>query len=159
MSLRPTEPLSSLHPIGAFNSGVEVLDRWLQIRGLPNQAAGFARTFVLLEGDALVGYYALAAGSVGHEGAIGRLRRNGPDPVPMVVLARLAVAADRQGTGIGAVLVKDALRRTSQAAELIGIRGVLAHAKSAAARDFYLALGFGPSPVDPMTLMTGIRGL
>jgi predicted N-acetyltransferase YhbS len=101
----------------------------------------------------VVGYYALAAGSVDVANAPGRFRRNMPDPVPVVLLGRLAVDVTQRGRGLGRLLVRDAGQRVLQAADVVGIRGILVHAISEEARRFYQAVGFEPSPLDAMTLM------
>jgi len=100
-----------------------------------------------------VAYYALASGVIAVDSAPGRFRRNMPNPIPVAVLARLAVERRRQGQGVGRALFRDAAIRVAQAADVIGIRGILVHAVSEEARNFYLNLGFDPSPSEPMTLM------
>ncbi|MCG5526171.1 GNAT family N-acetyltransferase [Ectothiorhodospira haloalkaliphila] len=104
-------------------------------------------------------YYALASSAVAADEATGRLRRNMPDPVPVVVLGRLAVDQSLRGQGVGRALVRDACIRVVTAAETIGIRGVLVHALSPQARAFYERVGFEPSPLDPMTLMVNLADL
>ena len=151
MALSVPEPLGTQHQIGDFNSGVASLDDWLKRRALANQASGAARTFVVCEANKIVGYYALASGAVSVAVAPGRFRRNMPDPIPVAVLARLAV--DRAHQGLGRALVRDGARRVVHAADAIGIRGILVHAISGEAKAFYLGLGFDPSPIEPMTLM------
>ena len=153
MPLSAPQPLAAHHQIGEFASGVVSLDDWLNRRALANQASGASRTFVVCEADKVVGYYALASGAVTVVTAAGRFRRNMPDPIPVVVLARLAVDRAHQGHGLGRALFRDAARRVVHAADAIGIRGILVHAISNDARGFYLALGFEPSPIEPMTLM------
>ena len=153
VALSAPEPISTRHQIGDFSSGVASLDEWLKRRALANQASGAARTFVVCDADKVVGYYALAAGAVNVAAAPGRFRRNMPDPIPVVVLARLAVDRTYQGRGLGRALVRDAARRVVHAADVIGIRGILAHAISKEAKAFYLSLGFDPSPIESMTLM------
>lgn len=101
----------------------------------------------------MVGYYALAAGSVDVANAPGRFRRNMPDPVPVVILGRLAIDVTQRGRGLGRLLVRDAGQRVLQAADVVGIRGILVHAISEEAVQFYQAVGFEPSPLDAMTLM------
>lgn len=137
----------------AFCCGVESLDVWLKRRALSNQRSGASRTFVVCEGCRVFAYYALAASAVGADMATGRLRRNMPDPIPVVVLGRLAVDQTLQGRGIGRALVRDACLRVMAAADAIGIRGMLVHALSPQARAFYECVGFEPSPLEPMTLM------
>jgi GNAT superfamily N-acetyltransferase len=107
----------------------------------------------------VVGYYALAAGSIIVEGAPGRFRRNMPNPIPVAILARLAIDGAWQRRGIGRALFRDAARRVAHAADSIGIRGIVVHAISADAKNFYLALGFDPSPHDPMTLMVTLSDI
>ena len=153
MALSAPEPISTNHQIGDFTSGVVSLDARLKRRALANQASGAARTFVVCEAHKIISYYALASGSVTVAGAPGRFRRNMPDPIPVVVLARLAVDRAYHGRGLGRALVRDAARRVVHAADAIGIRGIVVHAISDDAKAFYLALGFDPSPIEPMTLM------
>lgn len=159
MTLSPPAPLADHHLIADFDSGVPSLDDWLRKRARANQASGASRTFVLCEGERVVAYYALASGAVKVAEAPSRFRRNMPDPIPVVVLGRLAIDRSLQGQGIGRALVRDALLRVAQAGEAIGIHGVLVHALSEPARAFYLAVGFEPSPLDPMTLMATMNDL
>jgi GNAT superfamily N-acetyltransferase len=147
------QPLTVDHAVEDFISGVTSLDEWLKRRALANQASGASRTFVVLEANKVAGYYALASGAVTVIVASGRFRRNMPDPIPVVVLGRLAVDRAHQGRGLGRALFRDAARRVVQAADAIGIRGNLVHAISDPAREFYLALGFEESPIEPMTFM------
>lgn len=153
LTLSPPEPLADHHEIEEFNSGEASLDGWLRRRARANQVSGASRTFVVCEGKKVIGYYALASGAVTVETAPGRFRRNMPDPIPVAVLARLAVDHGWQGKGLGRAMFRDAARRVAQAADAIGIRGIVVHAISAEAKKFYLALGFDPSPREPMMLM------
>ena len=153
MTLSPPELLGDDHQTTGFSCGVSSLDEWLKRRARANQSSGASRTYVVCEGDRVVGYYALAAGSVDVAVAPGRFRRNMPDPVPVVLLGRLAVDVTQRGRGLGRLLMRDAGRRVLQAADAIGIRGILVHAISDEARQFYLAVGFETSPLDAMTLM------
>lgn len=159
MALSAPEPLGIQHQIAEFHSGVASLDEWLKRRALTNQASGAARTFVVCEVDKVVGYYALASGAVNVAVASGRFRRNMPDPIPVVVLARLAVDRSHQGRGLGRALVRDSARRVLNAADVIGIRGILVHAVSTEAKAFYRGLGFDASPIEPMTLMVTLADL
>lgn len=159
MTLTPPAPLADHHLLTDFDSGVPSLDDWLRRRARANQASGASRTFVLCEDDRVAGYYALASGAVRQPEAPSRFRRNMPDPIPVVVLGRLAIDWSLQGRGIGRALVRDALLRVAQASEAIGVRGVLVHALSEEARAFYQAVGFEPSPLDPMTLMATMGDL
>jgi GNAT superfamily N-acetyltransferase len=119
------------------------------------------RTYVVCQEKKVIAYYALASGAVTVESAPGRFRRNMPNPIPVAVLARLAVDRGWQGQGIGRALFRDAARRVAHAADAIGIRGILVHAISEEAKKFYIAIGFDQSPLEPMTLMvtlSDIRG-
>jgi GNAT superfamily N-acetyltransferase len=153
VTLSGPEPLQDRHDLAPFQCGVPSLDDWLRRRARGNQASGASRTFVVCEGDRVVGYYALAASGVAVAAAPGRFRRNMPEPIPVVVLARLAIDLSQQGRGLGRALFRDAASRIIGAAETIGIRGILVHAISDQAKAFYVALGFEPSPLEPMTLM------
>lgn len=159
MTLSAPEPLASHHDVRPFTSGVESLDHWLKHRALKNQATGASRTFVLCEGPSVRAYYELASSAVVVDAAPGRFRRNMPDPIPVVVLGRLAVDQSVQGRGVGRALVRDAGLRVIQAADTIGIRGMIVHALSAEAKSFYERIGFEPSPIDPMMLMVTLADL
>ena len=151
------EKLEPDHDLSSFDSGTPVLDDWLRRRALPNQESGASRTYVIRAGNRVVGYYALAAGAVAQAEATGRTRRNMPDPLPVMVIGRLAIDSGYQGRGLGRGLLRDAVLRTMQAADIAGIRAVLVHAISEDAKRFYERCGFQPSPVDPMTLMITMR--
>lgn len=159
MTITTPEPLSEHHQIGDFASGVASLDDWLRRRALKNQVADASRTFVACEATRVVGYYALASGGVEAAAAPGRFRRNMPEPIPVVVLGRLAVHHTHKGHGLGRALFRDGAKRVLHAADSIGIRGILVHAISEDAKAFYLALGFEPSPLEPMTLMVTLADL
>jgi GNAT superfamily N-acetyltransferase len=158
VALSAPEPIGSHHQIGDFSSGIVSLDEWLKRRALANQASGAARTFVVCEADRVVAYFALASGAANVAAAPG-LRRNMPDPIPVVVPARLAVDRAYQGRGLGRAMVRDAARRIVYAADTIGIRGIIVHAISDDAKAFYLALGFKLSPIEPMTLMVTLADI
>lgn len=159
MALSPPEPLSDNHQIEAFASSEPVLDDWLRRRARPNQASGASRTYVVCEGKRVVGYYSLASGAIAQATVPGKFRRNMPNPIPVVVLARLAVDRSRQGRGLGRGMFRDAARRVAQAADTIGIRGIVVHAISDEARRFYVALGFDPCPAEAMTLVVTLQDL
>jgi GNAT superfamily N-acetyltransferase len=150
------QPLAAEHELDAFECGIAALDDWLKRRARRNEAEGASRTFVACVGRRAVGYYSLAAGSVLHDAAPGNVRRNMPNPVPVVLLGRLAVDRGWQGRGLGADLLADAVLRTLGAADVIGVRAILVHAISDEARRFYEKHGFRISPVEPMTLMITI---
>jgi len=155
--LRPPEKLNSSHQVEGFDSGNGQLDHWLKSRALKNELEGASRTYVLCVDEAVVAYYCLANGAVGQATATGRMRRNMPDPIPVMVIGRLAVDRRWQGKGIGKALIRDAILRTLQAAEIAGIRAILVHAISEDAKQFYQRCGFIASPVDPMTLMVKVN--
>lgn len=157
--LAPPEPLADRHNLGDFHSGESSLNEWLTRRARANQVSGASRTYVLCKDSRVIGFYALASGAVMLESAPGRFRRKMPNPIPVAVLARLAVDRDWQGHGIGRALFRDAARRVTQAADAIGIRGIVVHAISEEARSFYLALGFDPSPREPMMLMVTLSDI
>jgi len=159
MSLR-IEKLRRDHAIDGFNCGQEALNTFLVRHALPNQQAGASTTYVALDGTNVVGFYSLAVGQVAYADAPERLVKGlARQPVPVMLLARLAVAADRQGSGLGAGLLKDALLRTLQAAEIAGIRAILVHAKDDLARRFYERFDFAPSPSDPLHLLLLLKDI
>jgi GNAT superfamily N-acetyltransferase len=146
-------PLEASHDLSTFDCGAPALNEYLQKFALVNHRNQSARTYVARRGDVVVGYYTLAAGSVRREDTPARIAKGlSRHPVPIILLARLAVDRGEQGRGLGAGLVKDALLRAVQAADLIGCRAVLVHAKDEAAKAFYQHFGFEPSPVDELHL-------
>jgi GNAT superfamily N-acetyltransferase len=157
--LSSPEPLGDEHQTDSFDSGEPAQDDWLRRRARANQTSGASRTYVVSEGARIVAYYALASGAIAQAAVSGRFRRNMPDPIPVVVLARLAVDRNYQGRGLGRALFRDAARRVVHAAGTIGIRGIVVHAISAEAREFYIALGFDPCPAEAMTLMVTLRDI
>jgi GNAT superfamily N-acetyltransferase len=146
-------PLAPDHELDDFHSGVQPLDDWLKRRARANEAGGGSRTFVLCAGRQVVGYYSLAAGSLLPDAATGRIRRNMPNPVPVILLGRLAIDRAWQGKGLGGDLLRDAVLRTMSAGDVVGVRAMLVHAISTEAKTFYEQHGFHPSPVDPLMLM------
>jgi GNAT superfamily N-acetyltransferase len=159
VNLSAPAPLADHHQLGAFNSGVLALDDWLKRRARTNQVSGASRSFVVCANDVVVGYYALASGAVSAPTGTGRFRRNMPEPIPVAVLGRLAVDQNYRGRNIGRTLFRDSALRVLQAADTIGIRGMLVHAISDEAKAFYLALGLSESPLEPMTLMVTLADL
>ena len=159
MNLKQTEILTNNHSISEFSSGIKSLDDWLKNRALANQNSGATRTFVTCVENRVVGYYAIASGAITIQEALGKFRRNMPNPIPVIVLARLAVDSSYQNRGLGRALFRDAALRVIQSADTIGIRGIIVHAISEQAKDFYVALGFDPSPLEPMTLMITLNDL
>ena len=150
--LSAPQPLADSHQLDAFACGEPSLDEWLKRRARANQISDASRTFVVADGAAVVGYYCLAAGAVGRDAAPKALRRNRPDPLPVVVLGRLAIHSAHQQQGIGTALLRDAIVRTLRAADQAGVTALLVHALSEDARRFYLSRGFLESPIQPMTL-------
>lgn len=140
--LRPVEPLGDDHRVDAFECGVPALDRWLRNTARIAAAAGTAATYVLCRGDRIVGYYALAMGAVSHSGAPARLRGGMPDPVPVVILARLALDRSEQGNALGGHLLVDALRRCMRGGREFGARAVIVDAVDDDAAAFYRHFGF-----------------
>jgi len=147
------EKLSTDHDLSGFDSGEPALDVWLRRHAERNEASGASRTYVVCVGGKVVGYYTLAAGAIAHPEAPGRIRRNMPDQVPVMVLGRLAVDKSIQGQGVGTGLLQDAVLRIVRAAEIAGVRAILVHAISDGAKQFYEKYGFVSSPVDPLTVM------
>ena len=152
-------PLTQAHRLDAFQCAELTLENWLKQRALRNQIEGSSRTFVVCAGTDVVGYYALAAGSVLHAQAPGSVRRNMPEPISVAILARLAVHSDWSGRGLGADLLKDAVLRTTRLAGEMGIRALVCHAINAEAKRFYLHHAFVESPIEPMTVMLNISKL
>ena len=156
MSLRlgAPQPLAATHILDGFLCGEASLDGWLTRRALANQMSGATRTFVVADQDGRVyGYYAMAAGAVSHQMATSGVRRNMPDPIPVMVLARLAVDHRAQGVKLGAALLQDAVNRAVAVSQSAGVRALLVHALHDRAKQFYEHYGFQASPQHPMTLM------
>ena len=152
-------PLTAAHRVDAFQCTEPALENWVKQRALRNQNDGASRTFVVCVGADVVGYYALAAGSVLHAQTPGSVRRNMPEPIPVAILGRLAVHGGWRGRGLGADLLKDAVLRTTRLAGEMGIRALVCHAISAEAKRFYLHHAFVESPIEPMTVMLNIAKL
>jgi predicted N-acetyltransferase YhbS len=158
MKLHAPQPLTADHQLNTFNCGEPSLDEWLKRRALLNQSNGASRTFVVVDESQLVmGYYALAAGAVHHQDATRSIRQNMPDPIPVMVLARLAVDIRTQGMQLGAGLLRDAVDRSLAVAKNTGVRALLVHALHERAKQFYLYFGFQASPVHPLTLMLRLK--
>jgi GNAT superfamily N-acetyltransferase len=148
------EPLEARHDVSSFGCGAPALDDYLAGRALTDARAGKSQTQVACRGDSVVAYYSLAAGSVEPAAATERaVTGKGRQPIPVIVLARLAVDLPEQGRGLGEQMLLQALARSAEAASLIGVRAVLVHAKDRAARGFYERYGFEPSPTHPLHLL------
>jgi GNAT superfamily N-acetyltransferase len=153
VTLTAPEPIGPSHIVEGFSCGQVSLDRWLVERALRSEGRT-ARTYVVCDEDRRVaGYCCVSAGSLPHAEAPGRLRRNAPDPIPVIVLGRLAVDERYQGHGVGSGLVLDAMERTVAAADIIGVRGLLVNALSDEVEGFYLKLGFLKTPVQNTVVM------
>jgi len=157
--LRAPEPIGPHHDCSGFQSGEPALDLWLKHRALTNQRTGATRTYVACVENQVAGYYSLAVGSASRQITTGAVGRNMPDPVPVMLLARLAVDAGWQGNGLGCSLLQDAVARTVQAADIAGIRTMPVHAISEDAQRFYRYFGFQPARSEPMTLMATLASL
>ena len=154
LQISAPQPLAATHLVDEFQCGEAVLDEWLKRRAMANQISGASRTFVVMGQDNRVyGYYAMAAGAISHQMASSAIRRNMPDPVPVMVLARLAVDHRAQGIKLGASLLQDAVNRAVVVSQNAGVRALLVHALHDRAKAFYEHYGFQSSPLHPMTLM------
>lgn len=154
LQLYAPQPLAGIHLLDEFDCGEAVLDEWLKRRAMPNQLNGASRTFVAVDiNNRVLGYYAMAAGAVAHQMSSSAVRRNMPDPIPVMVLARLAVSRNAQGIKLGASLVQDAVDRAVMVSRNAGVRALLVHALNDRAKEFYEHYGFQASPLDTMTLM------
>lgn len=154
------EKLTRHHSIDGFDCGNEDLNRFLTRFALPNQMASASQTYVGLANQDIIGFHTLVVGEVAFADAPERLAKGlAHHPVPIMLLARLAVSTGRQGMGIGGGLLKDAMRRTLQAADIAGIRAFAVHAKNADASAFYRHFDFTPSPTDPLHLFLLVRDL
>ena len=162
-SFTAVRKLDASHEVDAFDCGKEPLNRFLQRHALVDQKAGSAQTYVVCREQRVAGYYSLAVGAVEHADAPGRVGKGlVRHPIPVMLLARLAIDRAEQGKGLGKALLKDALLRTAQAAEIAGIRALLVHAKDDEARAWYEQFDFEPSPTDPyhlFLLMKDLRAL
>lgn len=161
MGLIKPRLLTGNDEIDSFDCGVESLNTWLKKQALKSQARGTAKTYVVIDckSSAVVGYYAIAMGSVSRDMAFSALRRNSPDPIPMVVLARLAVDTNYQGKDIAVGLLKDCIARSIAAMGVVGGAGVLVHALDDEAQSFYTKFGFKESQIDRLVLMARICDL
>ena len=156
--MRRVEKLRRDHLVEDFDCGREELNRYLLRFAWQNQQAGAAQTYVGIVGEIIVGYHTLVVGQVTLEDAPERLTKGlAKHPVPIMLLARLAIDQRWQGQGIGKALLRDAMQRTLQAADIAGIRAFAVHAKDEVARRFYEHFDFVPSPTDPMHLFVLLK--
>jgi GNAT superfamily N-acetyltransferase len=159
--LSDVEPISELHDVSRFDcEGHESLNEWLKRFAWANQKNESARTYVVHRNGPVVGYYSISAGNVSIEEAPARIAKGlARHPIPVILLARLAVDKDEKGTGLGKALLKDALTRIAHAADIVGARAVLVHAIDEQAKRFYLHFDFEPSPIHDLQLMLLLKDL
>lgn len=153
----PPTPITADHDLANFDCGVPSLNEWLRKRAFKNHASGASRCFVLSVGANIIGYYSLSAGAISHAAAPKAMRRNMPDPLPALLLGRLAVDKRHDNRGIGQALLRDAMLRAVNVAGDAGVFAVLVHAISDQAKQFYLSRGFVESPLQPMTLFMTVE--
>ena len=158
--LKPPVLMSSSHIVDEFDCGSGALNTYLKRFAYVNNQNGSARTYVVLRGNRVVGYFTLAAGSVVKMESPERIGKElANHPVPVILLARLARHIEERSTGLGSALLKEALIQIVHAADIIGVRAVLAHAKDEKAKSFYLSHGFEPSPIDPFHLYLLVKDI
>jgi GNAT superfamily N-acetyltransferase len=153
----PPAPITADQKLADFDSGESFLNEWLKKRAFKNHMSGASRCFVLCAGANAIGYYSLSAGAISHETAPKSMRRNMPDPLPVLLLGRLAVDKRYHNQGIGQALLRDAMLRAVNVAGNAGVFALLVHALSYQAKQFYLSRGFVESPLQPMTLIMTIE--
>ena len=149
----PPEPISVDHQLDDFDSGELSLNEWLKKRALKNQATGASRCFVLCDRQKVVGYYSLSAGAIAREEAPKMWRRNMPNPLPVLLVGRLAIDKSYHNKGLGSALLRDAMLRAVHVSGDAGVFAILVHALSERAKRFYLSRGFVEFPLQSMTLM------
>lgn len=157
LDFAPPAPITADHELANFDSGELSLNEWLKKRAFRNHASGASRCFVLCVGRTVIAYYSLSAGAISHEAAPRAMRRNMPDPLPVLLLGRLAVDSRYHNQGIGQALLRDAMLRAVNVAGDAGVFAILVHALSDQARQFYLSRGFVESPLQRMTLLMTIE--
>ncbi len=157
LDFAPPAPITADQELANFDSGVLSLNEWLKRRAFKNHASGASRCFVLCAGATVIAYYSLSAGAISHEAAPKAMRRNMPDPLPVLLLGRLAVDRHYHNQGIGQALLRDAMLRAVNVASDAGVFAILVHALSDQAKQFYLSRGFVESPLQPMTLFMTIE--
>jgi len=155
--ITPPEALLASHHVNDFDCGNDVLNRWLVQQALKNEYSGGSRTYVVCSDGKVIGYYAIATGSVEHEGLPGKLRRNMPDPIPVLVLGRLAVDINWQAKHIGRGLLKDTILRACLIAKQVGVSALLVHCISEQAKRYYLQHGFVESTLAPMMVLLRLK--
>jgi len=157
-TINAPQRLTHDHNVLEFKSKSEALNNWLKEKALKNEG-DTARTFVVTVENQVIGYYCLATGSITHLVAVSKAKRNAPDPIPCMLIGRLAVDTKWEGQGIGSGLLKDAIIRILSVSQIAGVRCILVHAKDEEAKRFYLKRGFQPSPIEPLTLMMTLKDI
>ncbi|MDJ0675383.1 MAG: GNAT family N-acetyltransferase [Calothrix sp. MO_167.B42] len=158
-TINSPQPLTSKHNVSDFKSKSEPLNKWLKEKALKNHEGDTARTYVVTVENQVIGYYCLAASSVARLTATSKVKRNAPDSIPCMLIGRLAVDVEWEGRGIGSGLLRDAIFRTLNVAEIAGVRCILVHAKDEESKNFYLKRRFQESPVQPLTLMMTLKDI
>ena len=154
------EKLNNRHELASFDCGKQELNRFLHRHALSNQQSNSSQTYVVCRNKLVVGYYSLTVGSVSHDAATQRVKKAMPGyPIPVIILARLAVVSTLKGQGVGSALLKDALTRSAHAADTVGVRALLVHAKDDEAKKFYEHFNFDASPSDPYHLFLLIKDI
>ena len=159
LKLLPPAPISPDYLLDDFECGEVSLDHWLKKRALKNQASDASRCFVICDGRTVIGYYSLSAGGISHEAAPKAMRRNMPDPLPVLLIGRLAIDQRYHNKGLGRALLRDAMLRAVHIASDTGVFAIMVHALSEQAKRFYLSRGFVESPLQPMTLIMTLATL
>ncbi len=154
--LNPPRLLEAGDDLSLFDCGVPALNDWLRKRAFTNHLSGASRSYVATAGRRIVGFFCLSAGAIHHAAAPGAIRRNMPEPIPVIVMGRLAVDRAYQGKGLGPAILLDAIEITRNLAQAAGIRALLVHAKDEAAANFYARFGFTRSPLDELMLMVRV---
>ena len=157
LNISPPVPIASGHELADFDSGVPSLDEWLKKRAFKNHASGASRCFALCADNVVVAYYSLSAGAISHEEAPKAMRRNMPNPLPVLLLGRLAVDKRYHNQGLGQALLRDAMLRAVSVSSDAGVFALLVHALSDQAKQFYRSRGFVESPLQPMTLFMTVE--
>ncbi len=155
-TIKTPAPLTAQHAVSSFDCGEPSLNEWIKKRAHKNEELGGSRTYVICERDVVIGYYALATGSIDHHKAPSSLKRNMPDPVPVMILGRLAIDQNHQSKGLGSSLLRDALLRTLQASQIAGIKAIMVEAISDGAKSFYKKYGFRDSSIEDRLLFITI---
>ncbi|MCD6705356.1 MAG: GNAT family N-acetyltransferase [Thiobacillus sp.] len=153
LALTPPEPITADHALADFDCGEPSLNEWLKKRALKNHGGGASRCFAIRNGKTVIGYYCLSAGAISHEAAPKAMRRNMPNPLPVLLLGRLAIDRHHHNQGIGQALLRDAMLRSVSISSNARVFALLVHALTEQAKQFYLSRGFVASPLQPMTLM------